>query len=195
MHRGLANIEDRYDMLKKWSKDLPPVEESVLQYFVNATEGYMASDLYQVLIHACQKGPMARQDANLTVDDIRVALSTVLPTRFSVQYIQQLQSYISSHNPGSGHSTPSTTQQPSSASGQDYFSPHAIQALSTCENGYCWQTPLGNFYQFQIPVDSQVLDAIQTILLHSFEWGSSDDEWEFSDDDDDDDYIDEIDDD
>ena len=184
---GLPNTEDRYDMLKKWTNGLPPVEESVLQYFVNATEGYIPSDLYQVLTHACIKGPMERQDANLTVEDIRVALPTVLPTRFHAQYIHQLQSYISQHTPGSVSSVSSTTQQQSSSAsgGQDYFSPHAIQTLSSCENGYCWQTSLGNFYQFQIPVDSQVLDAIQTILLRSFEWGSSDGEWESLSDDDD----------
>mmetsp|Transcript_13415 Transcript_13415/g.28204 ORF Transcript_13415/g.28204 Transcript_13415/m.28204 type:complete len:391 (+) Transcript_13415:583-1755(+) len=190
---GLPNVEDRYDMLKKWSTELPPIEESILQYFVSVTEGYIPSDLYRVLHHACQIGPMAREDTKLTVDDVRVALSTVLPTRFSMQYIQQLQHFVGGNGSTTGH-TPTTHQYQSPASGGgglDYFSPDAVQPLPYCENGYCWQTPLGNFYRFQIPVDSQVLAAIQTILLHSFEW-SSDEEWDFSDyDDDDDDDFDE----
>jgi len=178
---GLPNAEDRYDMLKKWSKDLPPIEDPVLQYLVGVTEGYIPSDLYQVLHNACQMGPIARQDSKLTMEDANAALSTVMPTRFSAQYIQQLQLFVGGNGFTPMH-TPATQQKqpPFGSGGYDFFSPHAVQALPYCENGYCWQTPLGNFYQFHIPVDSQVLAAIQTILLHSFEWGWSED-WDVSD--------------
>ena len=185
---GLPNSEDRYDILKKLSKDLPPIEESVLQHFVSVSEGFVPLDLHQFLIYACQNGPMARKDNTLSIEDVNVARSTILPTRYSAQYIQQLQSFISVDTSSSESSTTqSQTQQPSSISGdQDYFSPHVIKSFPVCENGYCWETALGNFYQFQIPVDSEVLAAIQTILLFSFEWSSSDD-WDSSDDEDDDD--------
>jgi ATP-dependent 26S proteasome regulatory subunit len=192
---GLPNSEDRYDILKKVSKDLPPIEESVLQYFVSVSEGLIPLDLHQFLVYACQNGPMSRQDTALTIEDVHVARSTILPTRYSAQYIQQLQSFISLNISSSESSTTqSQTQQPSSISGaQDYFSPYVIQSFPVCENGYCWETALGTFYQFQIPVDSEVLAAIQTILLFSFEWSSSDD-WDFSDDDDDDYHFDKRDD-
>eukprot|EP00536_Pseudo-nitzschia_multiseries_P000991 jgi/Psemu1/321874/estExt_fgenesh1_pg.C_120037 len=183
---GLPNAEDRYDMLKKWSKDLPPIEESVLQYIVAVTEGYIPSDIYQVLHNACQMGPIARQDSELKMEDANAALSSVMPTRFSAQYIQQLQCFVGGNGSTMGHTSTAQQQQSPSfgSSDHDFFSSQAIQALPYCENGYCWETPLGNFYQFQIPTDSQVLAAIQTILSHSFEWGSSE-EWDFSDYDDD----------
>jgi ATP-dependent 26S proteasome regulatory subunit len=188
---GLPNSEDRLDILQKAAKEIPPIEDSVLQYLVSVTEGYIPLDLYQVLIDACQSGPMARQDTTLTMDDVRVALSTVSPTRFTAEYIQQVQSFISSNASGSESSTGrSPAHQPLSA--RDYFSPQIFRGFPFSETGYCWETALGNFYQFQIPVDSDVLDAIQTIMLYSFEWNPNYD-WDFScsdddDDDDDDDY-------
>ena len=185
---GLPNSEDRYDILKKLSKGLPPIEESVLIHFVSVSEGFMPLDLHQFLIYACESGPMARKDEILTIEDVNVARSAILPTRYSAQYIQQLQRFLSVDTASSESSTTqSQTQQPSSISGtQDYVSPHVISSFPVCENGYCWETALGNFYEFQIPVDSEVLAAIETILLFTFEWSSSDN-WDFSDDDDDDD--------
>jgi ATP-dependent 26S proteasome regulatory subunit len=161
---GLPNTEDRLDLLKKWFEDLSP-EESILHYIVNATEGYTPTDIYQVLTTACNNGPIIRRDTNLTLEDIRLALSEVSPTRFSVQYIHQLQTFLSSHK-----------------SQQSPVSSHHVNPSQYSENGYCWHTLLGDFYEFQIPIDSQALDAITTIFLNSYEWGSSY-ELELSDDD------------
>jgi hypothetical protein len=36
------------------------------------------------------------------------------------------------------------------------------------EQGYCWETSVGNFYQFLVPVDSSVFDAIQDIYWHNY---------------------------
>ena len=165
MYVGLPNTEDRLDLLKKWFEDLSP-EESILHYIVNATEGYTPTDMYEVLTSACNNGPVTRRDTNLTLEDIRLALSEVSPTRFSVQYIHQLQIYLASRTP---------QQSPVSAS--DNVNPSRYS-----ENGYCWHTLLGDFYEFQIPVDTKALDAITTIFLNSYEWGSSY-ELELSDDD------------
>jgi ATP-dependent 26S proteasome regulatory subunit len=162
---GLPNTKDRLDLLKKWFEDLSP-DESILHYIVNATEGYTPTDIYEVLTSACNNGPITRRDTNLTLEDIRLALSEVSPTRFSVQYIHQLQSFLASR----------TTQQ-SPVSASDNVSPSQYS-----ENGYCWHTLLGDFYEFQIPVDSKALDAITTIFLNSYEWGSGY-ELELSDDD------------
>ena len=180
----LPNSEDRYDMLTKFASDLPPIDESVLQHFASVTDGFIPLDLFQLLLHACQNGPLARNDATLTIDDVNMALSTFSPTIISAQYVQQLISYVSSI--GSGLSTTqSHTQQPMSSSTVDeYLSPNIIQSFPCCENGYCFETVQGNFYQFQIPVDEKTLDAINTILLFCFEWNTSDD-WDFSDEDDD----------
>mmetsp|Transcript_72973 Transcript_72973/g.143089 ORF Transcript_72973/g.143089 Transcript_72973/m.143089 type:complete len:92 (-) Transcript_72973:12-287(-) len=45
------------------------------------------------------------------------------------------------------------------------------------EDAHVWRTPVGNFYQFNIPVDSQVFDALNEMWLsyQSLE-SSSDDE-------------------
>uniref|UniRef100_A0A7S0TA02 Uncharacterized protein n=1 Tax=Pseudo-nitzschia delicatissima TaxID=44447 RepID=A0A7S0TA02_9STRA len=131
---------------------------------------------------------MLRQDTTLTIEDVTLALSAVVPTRFSAHYIQLLQSFITS-NSISTNISPEAQRQASSSTAGDYFSPRVIQGFPFCENGYCWETALGNYYQLQIPVDSEVLDAIQTILFHSFEWNPGVD-WDLSDDDDDDDGFD-----
>jgi ATP-dependent 26S proteasome regulatory subunit len=162
---GLPNTEDRLDLLKKWFEDLSP-EESILHCIVNATEGYIPTDIYEVLTSACNNGPITRRDTNLTLEDIRLALSEVSPTRFSVQYIHQLQSFLASR-----------TSQQSPVSASDNVNPSQYS-----ENGYCWHTLLGDFYELQIPVDSKAMDAITTIFLNSYEWGSSY-ELELSDDD------------
>ncbi len=185
---GLPNAEDRYDLLRIYSKDLPAVEKSVMEYFVSVTDGFIPNDLHQVLVYACQNGPMLRQDTTLTIEDVTLALSAVVPTRFSAHYIQLLQSFITS-NSISTNISPEAQRQASSSTAGDYFSPRVIQGFPFCENGYCWETALGNYYQLQIPVDSEVLDAIQTILFHSFEWNPGVD-WDLSDDDDDDDGFD-----
>ena len=184
---GLPNSEDRYDLLKKFSMASPPIEESVLQYLVSLTEGYIPLDIYQVLVHACQNGPLARQDATLTIDDVYLALSAVSPTRFPTQYIQQLQNFITLNIASPKSSIlESQTEQPSFFPNvQEYLSPHVIQSFPFSENGYCWETTVGNFYQFRIPIDSEVLAAIQTILLYNFEWSMSD-SWDSSEEEDDD---------
>ncbi|VEU40613.1 unnamed protein product [Pseudo-nitzschia multistriata] len=187
---GLPNAEDRCDMLKKWSRDLPPIDDSVLQELVGATEGYLPSDLYQVLHYACQVGPVARRDKQLTIEDVRVGLSGLMPSRYSSQYVQQLQEFVGGGNGSAGRAQQQQQQQqqqgrqhgqqpPGGRQENDFMS--SIEALPYREEGYCWQTPGGNYYQFQIPVDSQVLEAIQTILLHRFEWGPGEEEWDASD--------------
>lgn len=188
LYVGLPNAEDRYDLLRIFSEDLPSIEKSVLDYFVSVTDGFIPLDLYQVLVYACQNGPMVRQDTTLSIEDVQLALSAFVPTRFSAHYIQLLQSFISSNSRGTN--VPPKAQQPSSSTVRDYFSPRVIQVFPYGENGYCWETALGNYYQLQIPVDSDVLDAIRTILLHSSGWNPGED-WDISDDDgdDDDDYI------
>ena len=184
LYVGLPNAEDRYDLLRIFSEDLPSIEKSVMDYFVSVTDGFIPLDLYQVLVYACQNGPMVRQDTTLSIEDVQVALSAVVPTRFSAHYIQLLQSFISSNSMGTNVSP--EAQQSSSSTPRDYFSPRVIQGFPYGENGYCWETALGNYYQLQIPVDSDVLDAIRTILLYSSGWNPGED-WELSDDDGDDD--------
>jgi ATPase family AAA domain-containing protein 1 len=164
---GLPNSNDRYDLLHKWMRDLPSVHPQVLTFVVQATEGYTPSDLHNVLIWACQHGPIARKDANLKVEDVGKAMQLVDPTRFSTQYVTQVQDFLSSRR----HGTPSaSTPLPS---GYGPFSSHVHGDLNDSvvaglpqhainnEDGLFWETPMGNFYQLQVAVDSSVFDAIQ----------------------------------
>jgi hypothetical protein len=99
---------------------------------------------------------MARQDSQLTMEDVQQALNEVPPTRYSAQYIQQLQSFLAP---------------------QQYQSQQQASQISySVDNNSCWQTPMGNFYQFDVPVDSQVFDVLQELWWKQHDWESSDDE-------------------
>lgn len=181
---GLPNEQDRYHILQVFSKDLPPIEASVLHHFARVTEGFMPMDVHEALIRTCINGPMSRQDNTaLTVQDIDAVLSTnALCTNISAQYAQRFMTYLRELS-----ISQSPMRQPSSMpDSQNQFSPQVIRTLPFGDNGYCWETATGNFYQLQIPVDSEVLDAIRTILAYSFEMNSTED-WDMNDDESDDD--------
>ena len=185
IYMGLPNEEDRYHILKIISKDLPPIEESVLKYISHITEGYLPLELNEALVRSCQEGPMARQDTTLKCEDVNAALSThSVRTGLPTMYCKILQSYVAELSSGSSALQSQTQQTASTSDAHDYFSPHVIQSSQFGDNGYCWETVLGDFYQLQIPVDSKVLDAIRTILLYttSFYYNSNED-WDLSDDD------------
>jgi hypothetical protein len=159
---GLPNQLDRQDLFNKWSSDLP-ISPEVLEHLVISTEGYTPSDLLNVLAWACQNGPIARNDMSLTSIDVQNALSEVAPTRLSHQYISQLQNFLTSHRQDVAPIAPS----PHSSFPQ---SSHGDQSniMVPNEQGYCWETSVGNFYQFLVPVDSSVFDAIQDIYWHNY---------------------------
>jgi ATPase family AAA domain-containing protein 1 len=200
LYVGLPNASDRYDLMRKWMRDLPPVHPQVLTFVVQATEGYTPSDLHNVLIWACQNGPIARKDANLELEDMGKALQVVDPTRFSTQYVSQVQGFLSSHH----HGTDSTlTPVPS---GYEKFSTQiqgeANDSVVTGfpspgmpnRDGLLWETPMGNFYQLQVPVDPSVFDAIQNFFLNDqsdqedFFWSDLEDDDNLDEDADSEDY-------
>lgn len=154
---GVPNYDDRLSLLHLWRDTyrLPPIQNSVMEHFAGLTEGYIPSDLYQIFQSACRKGPVTRLDDTLTIDDINQAMADIPPTRFSLQYIQQLQAFLS----------PPGASQTNQAQG-------TIAAAGN--NGQYLQTPTGNYYQLQIPVDSEVVDALHELLWGEREWDSSD---------------------
>jgi type II secretory pathway pseudopilin PulG len=46
---------------------------------------------------------------------------------------------------------------------------------TSSEDSHVWQTPVGNFYQINIPVESQVFDALSDIWTNSKEKEESSD--------------------
>eukprot|EP00980_Cylindrotheca_fusiformis_P007380 scaffold1525_cov142-Cylindrotheca_fusiformis.AAC.180 len=168
---GVPNYDDRVGLLQLWRDihHLPPVDDLVMEHFARVTEGYVPSDLHQIFQSACRRGPMARQDETLTDDDVNQALAETPPTRFTVEYVQQLQAFLS------------TPGQPQS---------NQLQGTPMGGNGQYIQTPTGNYYQLQIPVDSDVVDALNELLWSAREWDSSDySEYDDNDDDFDEDEI------
>ncbi|CAJ1946221.1 unnamed protein product [Cylindrotheca closterium] len=132
---GVPTYDDRLDLFLKWmvGHKLPPIEREVLEYFAGQTEGYIPSDLYHILQSACRKGPMERLDETLTMIDVQKALVEVPPTRFTMDYVKQVEGFLSPHVP----------QQHQNA-----------QGVSTDPNGGSYfETPAGTYYQFQIPVE------------------------------------------
>ncbi|KAL3919247.1 MAG: hypothetical protein SGILL_003849, partial [Bacillariaceae sp.] len=118
-------------------------------------------------------GPIARQDISLKSEDIQRALAEVAPTRLSHQYVTQLQTFLASHrqdvSPGS---PPQGSFPPPILGGQ-------TNGMAPSEHGYRWETNVGNFYQFHVPVDPTVFDAIQEIYWHNY--NNQEDEDFFSD--------------
>jgi ATP-dependent 26S proteasome regulatory subunit len=163
---GVPNYDDRLSLVQLWRNiyHLPPIDSTVMEHFAGLTEGYIPSDLYQIFQSACRKGPMARQDETLTIDDVSQALTEIPPTRFMMEYIQQLQAFLSPPGQSQANQAQGTT-------------------VSVGHNGQYWQTPTGNYYQLQVPVDSEAVDALHEFLWSEREWESSD--FDESDDDDD----------
>jgi ATP-dependent 26S proteasome regulatory subunit len=163
---GVPNYYDRLSLVQLWRTihHLPPIDSTVMEHFAGMTEGYIPSDLHQIFQSACRKGPMVRQDETLTIDDVSQALTEIPPTRFMMEYIQQLQAFLS----------PPGQSQANQAQGTTVAAGH---------NGQYWQTPTGNYYQLQIPVDSEAVDALHEFLWCEREWDSS--QFDESDDDDD----------
>ncbi len=158
LYVGLPNAEDRFDLLLKWTSDLPRLDPLVIKSLVASTEGYTPSDLLQVLKWACQVGPMARNDTNLTMEDVQRALAEIAPARFSARYVQELQQFMGCHPQTAGSTAdsgrPGAMQPPSNG---------GTPRPSGEVDGYCWETPFGNFYQFQVHVDPDVLGTIQEL--------------------------------
>ena len=179
---GLPNEQDRYHMLQIFSKDLPPIESNVLHHFARVTEGFLPMDVHEALVRICINGPMSRQDSSaLTIQDIDAVLSTnALCTNISAQYAQRFMAFMREL------SLSQSQMRQTSPMPDSQVSPQVIRTLPFGENGCCWETAIGNFYQLQIPVDSEVLDAIRTILAYSFELNSSED-WDINDEESDDD--------
>ncbi|KAG7353134.1 AAA ATPase domain containing protein [Nitzschia inconspicua] len=196
---GLPNSDDRLNLMEKWLKGLPHVPPQVLHFAAQATEGYPPSDIHNLLVWACQNGPIARKDTNLEIEDIFKALQEVVPTQFSPQYVSQLRCFRSSHRQGTlADASFSSESDPLSLNPQnDANNPlfaHSTANASPNEDGIMWQTPMGNFYQLQVPVDSSVFEAIQSFLRkdisdeEEYSWSDWEDFKDFDDDSDSDDY-------
>lgn len=170
---GAPDWNGRYNICFQWISDyrIPTSEgKSISKYLADHTNGYTTSDLFQVLQTSCQAGPMTRdhsigQNLELTLDDVRQALQMVSPTLFSEQYLMQLRRFLSPQDVQ--RSQPGTTNN---------------AELERPDDAHVWRTPLGNFYQFNIPVEPQVFDALNEMWLSYQEWESSsnDDEDDFS---------------
>ena len=145
---GAADWNGRYNVCDEWIKShqIPTREKDVLlRYMADHTHGYTTSDLLHVFQTACQVGPMSRDqndpaNLELTTEDLRKALHTVSPTRFTHQYMNQLRGFLSAQDLRRSH--------PDSTIGGD---------------SQVWQTPIGNFYQINIPVESQAVDDLSDV--------------------------------
>jgi SpoVK/Ycf46/Vps4 family AAA+-type ATPase len=159
---GVPTWDDRCDLMHKIvdAYKLPAIHPSVVEHLADSTEGYTPSDLFQILQCACRKGPMARNELELTTEDVQQALNEVPPTRFTTQYIHQLQDFL-------GVSNQSSQQRASEVS----YHP---------DKPWFWQTqtPMGNFYEINVPVDSEVFDIMEDYLWKQIEWESSDEDYE-----------------
>ena len=160
---GVPTWDERCDLVHKTveSYRLPAVHPTVIEHLADSTEGYTPSDLFQILQYACRKGPMARSDTELSVVDVQKALNEVPPTRFSTQYILQLREFL-------GIANQQGPQQQHQYTSQVSYNP---------DQARCWQTPMGNYYSFNVPVDSDVFDIMEEhIWTENHEFESSDEE-------------------
>jgi len=170
---GAPNWGERQNIWTRWLDEygVPTSDRLALgKYVADNTEGYTCSDLFQVLQVACQNGPMARKhhvasDLELTIDDVQRALQSVTPTLFPQQYLSQLRNFLS----------PQDLRLQQSAGAMDTAS------RENNEDSHVWRTPVGNFYQFNIPVHPQVFDALHEMWLSYQEWESSSENDFFSD--------------
>ena len=161
---GVPTYDERLSLIELWMNkyQLPVIDLSVIEYFAKNTEGYTPSDLQQVLQTACRKGPMARRDTELTIEDVRHGLNEIPAMRFSMQYIQQLQNFLQ----------PTSLSKNKSSEGTVPYSPPNA-------NDFDWQMQEGNYYHFPVPVDAAFLDALENFLWKEQDWDSSDfDEYE-----------------
>jgi hypothetical protein len=168
-------------MFVNWTKDLPAIDPSVVEYFASSTEGYTPSDLHHLLIWACQIGPVSRGDDDLTVDDIANAITHVPPSRFSFQYVNQLKQFVSSHHQQQQQptTTESTTAGGSPFYGSQLGSDHVgLSSMNSNNNNFVGPTLLGNddlngggggkFYQLNFPVEPCVVHAIDEWLWSAY---------------------------
>ena len=171
---GAPDWNGRYNICYQWISDyrIPTTDDkSISKFMADNTNGYTTSDLFQILQTACQTGPMSRDHSvatnlELTLEDVRHALQMVSPTLFSDQYLMQLRKFLS----------PQDVQRNQSAGG-------AMTDVPS-EDAHVWRTPVGNFYQINIPVDSQVFDALNEMWLSNQVWESSSDDEDVDDNDD-----------
>jgi hypothetical protein len=180
---GLPNLQDRADLLMKWTADLPPIDPSVLQYVVSATEGYSPSDLFKFLQSAVRNGPVLRNDdsAPLNIGDFQTVLSQFKPTQLAQQYAQKLRSFIGSHGLPTSTDAPGV-QHTFDEQWMPSFSGHV--SSSTTEQSLVWNTPWGNYYKFSVPVDAEVIDALDQMLWtwNDMETGQNDADYDADDD-------------
>jgi DNA primase len=153
---GVPTREERCDLVETWQSayQLPTIVPSVVEFLAESTEGYTPSDLYQIVQSACRKGPMAREDTALTMEDIQRALTEVPPTRFSIHYIHQLQGFMAPAH--------QQQQQQQQQYGSQQQQPHHVPHEAYMD-GQPWETPMGNFYRFHVPVDDQVFDLLHEL--------------------------------
>lgn len=169
---GAADWKGRHDICNEWiSTYRIPVQhqEMLLKYLADHTHGYTNSDLLHVFQTACQIGPLSRDHSDpsnleLTAEDIREAINSVAPTRFTSQYMSQLRGFLSPQD--LRRSQPGGVQSPE----------------TTEEDSHVWRTPIGNFYQINIPVESKVFEEFEKIwTIHQQLEDLSDSEDSFSD--------------
>jgi ATPase family AAA domain-containing protein 1 len=162
---GAADWNGRYNICDEWIKyhHIPTRgKELLLRHMADHTHGYTNSDLRHVFQTACQVGPMSRDQTDpgnleLTIEDVRKALHTVSPTRFTHQYMNQLRGFLSA---------------------QDLRRSHRDAELAA--DSQIWQTPVGNFYQINIPVESQASDDTSDVWTKTNEKEESSDDEEHS---------------
>lgn len=142
---GVPTYDDRLSLFQVWTHayKLPKIDQKVLEYFAGQTEGYIPSDLYHILQSACRKGPMERLDETLTTADVQGALTEIPETRFTLEYVQQIQAFISPHAQAHQQQNSYASTDPN-AHGGNYF-----------------ETPAGNYYHFQVPVESSQMSWSQ----------------------------------
>jgi hypothetical protein len=170
LYVGLPQEFQRRKMFVNWTKDLPAIDPSVVEYFASHTEGYTPSDLHHLLIWACQIGPVSRGDDDLTVDDIANAITHVPPSRFSFQYVSQLKHFVNSHH-HQQQQQPTTTES-TTAGGSPFY------GSQLGNNNFVGPTWLGNddlngsgggkFYQLNFPVEPCVVNAIDEWLWNAY---------------------------
>ena len=216
---GLPTLKDRRQMLWRWAEkhglldyvrdyedDSSP--SRVLETMAQATTHYTPSDLWQALQTACLLGPVARDDDELTVEDIWNGLSHVPPTRLNYHYVQQLYQFGSRPHPqtaAASMSEQNSASHPESMGWENWTRVPSTSPFSTetvddrnrhRQNGSIWkfESDCGNFYHLgHVPVDSDTMEELIHVLDslrsgYDSDWDSEqDDSWldELSDDDDD----------
>ena len=183
---GLPPLEDRRSLLMIWCHEHElPIHPQTMEEIAQVTHLYSPSDMFNLLLEASKLGPIQRGDMNLTIEDVRAAMTSVPASKFSPSYVQKLHHFMG--GPGN------QSQQHQTGNYQPGQEPQVGK----------WETPMGNFYHVgHVAADEGTAKAFHDILHPSGQddfnkvYNSEDNEAfseEFTSDIDDDDYDDDSD--